>query len=166
MSPFLTLFPPQPRVFSQLFDFVAPLFSYSYESLSPPQVLSFHIHPNPRGVCTPPAFPTLRPSGLRKRQLFCLQAVAASFTSLCALLRTLFLCFQSLAASFAKTPGWGEGRQQSPIKPTGGIPGRLKPARSARHGSPRRCATQGRPRYIRCGAARSAAQRRTPEAAQ
>ena len=40
-------------------------------------------------------------------QLFYLQAVAASLASFRALLRTPFLCFQQLTASFHKTPGWG-----------------------------------------------------------
>jgi hypothetical protein len=40
-------------------------------------------------------------------QIPCSQQFAASFTSLCALFRTPFLCFQSFAASFAKKPGWG-----------------------------------------------------------
>ncbi len=35
MSPFRPSFPPQPSVFPQSFDFVGPLFSYSYELLFP-----------------------------------------------------------------------------------------------------------------------------------
>src|SRR5229473_729411 len=40
-------------------------------------------------------------------QIPCSQQLAASCTSLCALFRTPFLCFQSFAASFSKTPGVG-----------------------------------------------------------
>ena len=40
-------------------------------------------------------------------QIPCSQQLAASCISLCALFRAPFLCFQSFAASFAKTPGVG-----------------------------------------------------------
>src|SRR5216684_6259173 len=40
-------------------------------------------------------------------QIPCSQQLAASCTSLCALFRAPFLCFQSFAASFSKTPGVG-----------------------------------------------------------
>ena len=40
-------------------------------------------------------------------QLFCLQKLGASLSSLCAFFCTRFLCFQSFAASFPKTPGVG-----------------------------------------------------------
>src|SRR5229473_365220 len=40
-------------------------------------------------------------------QIHLFQELAASLSSLCTLFRTRFLCFQSLAASFSKTPGWG-----------------------------------------------------------
>src|ERR1700687_3250422 len=45
-----------------------------------------------------------RPTG----QLFCLQKLGASLASLCTFFCIRFLCFQSLAASFPKTPGWGD----------------------------------------------------------
>src|SRR6266436_4683751 len=67
---------------------------------------------SPRG-CTPPTFPSgpRRLSALVPRwQIPCSQKLAASSSSLCALFRTPFLCFQELAASFAKTPGWGVPR--------------------------------------------------------
>src|SRR6266851_897138 len=60
----------------------------------------------PRG-CGGAPLPTFRHSDLQPCQLFCLQKVAASFTSLCPLFRGLVLCFQSLAASFCKIPGVG-----------------------------------------------------------
>jgi hypothetical protein len=47
------------------------------------------------------------PSSAQARQLFCLHRLGASLSSLCALFRTRFLCFQSLAASFPETPGVG-----------------------------------------------------------
>src|SRR5258708_18422838 len=40
-------------------------------------------------------------------QIHLFQELAASLASLCTLFRTRFLCFQSLAASFSKTPGVG-----------------------------------------------------------
>src|ERR1700730_5033257 len=40
-------------------------------------------------------------------QIPCSQQFAASLASLCALLRTPVVCFQSFAASFTKTPGGG-----------------------------------------------------------
>jgi len=40
-------------------------------------------------------------------QIPCSQQLAASYSSLCALFRAPFLCFQSFAASFSKTPGVG-----------------------------------------------------------
>ncbi len=43
----------------------------------------------------------------QRRQLFCLHRLGASFSSLWALFCPRFLCFQSFAASFPKTPGWG-----------------------------------------------------------
>ncbi len=49
MSPFGPSFLPQPAVYSQPFDFLGPLFSYSYKSLFP-QLLSIHIHTKPPGV--------------------------------------------------------------------------------------------------------------------
>jgi hypothetical protein len=46
-------------------------------------------------------------SGAQARQLFCLHRPGASLSSLYALFYPRFLCFQSLAASFCKTPGVG-----------------------------------------------------------
>jgi hypothetical protein len=46
-------------------------------------------------------------SRLQARQLFCLHRPGASLPSLFALFYARFLCFQSVAASFPKTPGWG-----------------------------------------------------------
>jgi hypothetical protein len=51
-------------------------------------------------------------SGAQASQLFCLHRTRASLSSLCALSSTRFLCFQHLAASFQKTPGWGLPRFQ------------------------------------------------------
>ncbi len=74
--------------------------------------------PSPRGCTTTP----LPPAEVRRafaslpRQALTFQDLAASFASLCALLSTLVLCFQSFAASFPKTPGWGRPRlHQSPL---------------------------------------------------
>ena len=47
------------------------------------------------------------PSGLQTCQLFCLHRLGASLSSLCAFFCARFLCFQSFAASFCKTPGVG-----------------------------------------------------------
>jgi hypothetical protein len=167
VSPFRPSFLPQPAVYSQPFDFVGPLFSYSYELLFP-QPLCFDNDLNCPGGgpssapfqgdasmarCTKgqkcgfvsPLFATLTHSLSRKSfpchsyentrdgagivisqspilsvrsvpvpaptrsgwQIPCSQKLAASLSSLCALFCTGFLCFQELAASFAKTPGWG-----------------------------------------------------------
>ena len=46
-------------------------------------------------------------SSLPPWQIPCSQQLAASLSSLCALFHTRSLCFQSFAASFDKTPGWG-----------------------------------------------------------
>ena len=105
MSPVRPYFLPQPRVFPQSFDFAGPLFSYSYKSLFP-QPLSFHIHTKPPG-CEGAhfQFSTLRLCPLW--QIPCSQNLAASLSSFCVLFCTRSLCFQELAASFAKTPGVG-----------------------------------------------------------
>ncbi len=85
-------------------SFVSPLFSYSYKPLFP-QLLYFHIHPNPPGcgVYKPPI--SLRTPCLCGKPIVfrCLPPLSP----LCALFAAPFLCFQSLAASFAKTPGVG-----------------------------------------------------------
>jgi len=47
------------------------------------------------------------PSSAQARQLVCLHRLGASLSSLCALFCIRFLCFQSFAASFPKTPGVG-----------------------------------------------------------
>jgi hypothetical protein len=51
--------------------------------------------------------PSDRPSGSQTHKLFCLHRLAASLPSLSTLFCTRSLCFQSFAASFPKTPGWG-----------------------------------------------------------
>jgi hypothetical protein len=63
-----------------------------------------------RSLCPPSVRSVVRffpPSSAQPRQLFCLRRLGASLSSLCALFRTRFLCFQSLAASFPETPGVG-----------------------------------------------------------
>ncbi len=63
------------------------------------------------GVYTPPNVPfrTSPPlCSVPRWQIPCSQKLAASLSSLCALFRAPFLCFQELAASFAKTPGVGD----------------------------------------------------------
>src|SRR5467141_3500359 len=67
---------------------------------------------SPRG-CTTPTFPfrTSPPlCSVPRWQIPCSQKLAASLSSLCALFRTPVLCFQPVAASFAKTPGVGVSR--------------------------------------------------------
>src|SRR3984893_1526096 len=61
-----------------------------------------------RGVlCEPPR--TLRLSVIICRSLLalCFHHLAASLFTLCVVFRTRILCFQSFAASFTKSPGWG-----------------------------------------------------------
>ncbi len=53
------------------------------------------------------SIPDDRPSGLQTCQPFCLHRLGASLPSLSAFFCTRFLCFQSFAASFPKTPGVG-----------------------------------------------------------
>ncbi len=81
-----------------------------------PILSSFRILPVATGVCPlrplcsalralcVVLFPSFEPQVC---QLFCLQKLAASLSSLCAFFCPRFLCFQSFAASFPKTPGWG-----------------------------------------------------------
>ena len=68
---------------------------------------SFYRH---GGVLSELRFPQF--SGAQTCQLLCLHRFGASLSSLCALSRTRFLCFQWLAASFPKTPGVGGIRMQ------------------------------------------------------
>jgi hypothetical protein len=86
--------------------FFTPLFSTSSEPLFS-QVLCFHIYlrcpivffqrqNSPTSVLSVRCFLS---------QLFCPQPLAASLFALCAFFRTRSLCFQSIAASFAKYPG-------------------------------------------------------------
>ena len=89
-------------MFSQLSNFIGPLFSYSYELLFP-QPLCFDIHPHCPGVS---------PSSIPDAQDVPTPTSANSFVyrqlqPLCSLFPTPILYFQSLAASFPKTPGWG-----------------------------------------------------------
>jgi hypothetical protein len=51
--------------------------------------------------------PRMRQTSPKTRQLFCLHRLAASLPSLFTLFCPRFLCFQSVAASFTKTPGGG-----------------------------------------------------------
>src|SRR5216683_1273346 len=53
------------------------------------------------------SIPDDKPSGLQTCQPFCLHRLGASLPSLSAFFCTRFLCFQSFAASFTKTPGVG-----------------------------------------------------------
>jgi hypothetical protein len=74
-------------------------------------------------------------SSAQARQLSCLHRFAASLSSLCALSCTRFLCFQQLAASFHKTPGWGVPR--FPLRPpTARYPRPLSVARPMPHLAP------------------------------
>ena len=68
MSPFRPSFSPQPTVYSQPLDFVAPLFSCSYKSLFP-QPLSLHIHTKPPGGDRDDPLPTSRPSCTRANSI-------------------------------------------------------------------------------------------------
>ncbi len=106
MSPFGPLIPPQPAVYSQPFDFVGPLFSYSYGLfVVPKKVKSFAIGWGVSAASVPSV--PARPEGGSLWQTPCSQQFAASLSSLCSLFGTPFLCFQQLAASFPKTPGVG-----------------------------------------------------------
>jgi len=117
VSPFRPSFPPQPRVYSQPFDFVGPLFSYSYGLFVVPKTVNSFAIRQIRTLCAKyrgwgvsaasvPSVPA-RPEGGSPWQTPCSQQFAASLSSLCSLFGTPFLCFQQLAASFPKTPGVG-----------------------------------------------------------
>src|SRR5260370_28034862 len=77
-----------------------PAAHYSLPSTHYP--LSFCL-PSPRACIR--VIPDVRLSHLPACQLSCLHRLAASFPSLCTLFCIRFLCFQSLSASFPKTPG-------------------------------------------------------------
>jgi hypothetical protein len=86
-----------------------PLSSPSYAPRNariPSALNSFHILPVTTGVYLE-TVPNDRLSGSQTYQLFCLHRLAASLPSLSTLFCTRSLCFQSFAASFPKTPGWG-----------------------------------------------------------
>jgi len=59
--------------------------------------------------------PDDRLSDLPAYQLICLHRLGASLSSLCALFCIRFLCFQSFAASFPKTPGVGVSAASVPL---------------------------------------------------
>jgi hypothetical protein len=81
--------------------------SYAPRNARIPSALnSFRILPVTTGVYLE-TVPNDRLSGSQTYQLFCLHRLAASLPSLSTLFCTRSLCFQSFAASFPKTPGWG-----------------------------------------------------------
>ena len=81
--------------------------SYAPRNARIPSALnSFRILPVTTGVYLQ-TVPNDRLSGSQTYQLFCLHRLAASLPSLSTLSCTRSLCFQSFAASFPKTPGWG-----------------------------------------------------------
>jgi hypothetical protein len=84
---------------------VACVFSMSYKTLFP-EPISFHIHAKPPG-CTVWCWVTSGPSPFWGfPPVF--SATCRLLVSLCLLFTHAGLCFQRLAASFAKTPGvWG-----------------------------------------------------------
>ena len=77
------------------------------------------------GGVPPPTFlsgPRRFSASVPRWQIPCSQKLAASLSSLCALFGTRSLCFQPLAASFAKTPGWGYPGMQARDTRGGGTP--------------------------------------------
>jgi hypothetical protein len=79
-----------------------PLYSHPYKTPGVPPLPSFLSQASrPLCLCALRCLPTAG------RQIPSFQELAASFPSLCPLLRTRSLCFQSFAASFRKTPGGG-----------------------------------------------------------
>ena len=102
----------------------APLFSYSYELLFL-QALYFDNHlrcpgawgtrvQSCLGLCGDCAFEP--PLSLLASHLFSI--LCSLVFAICALLRASVLCFQWLAASFCKTPGWGVCPQTRRLKST------------------------------------------------
>ncbi len=106
MSPFRPSFSPQPRVFPQPFDFVGPLFSYSYELLFS-QPLCFDNDLNCPGgdpiVSLCRRLP--RPGrGSKSHVLRALQPLCRLFAFFSALVPFVFKSLQPL---LPKHPGWG-----------------------------------------------------------
>jgi len=89
--------------------------SASRNTRIPSALNSFHILPVATEVYHQ-SIPDDNLSSLQTRQLFCLHRLAASLPSLCALFCIRFLCFQSFAASFCKTPGVGVPPQIPPLE--------------------------------------------------
>ena len=121
VSPFRPSLLPQPRVSSPIFDFVGPLFSYSYELLFS-HLLCFDNHLNCPGVYSSSVHrntsPPLRFDTPVANPIF--SAACRLFVSLGSLFRTRLLCFQELAASFAKNRGVGIPAKNRPcgIRPS------------------------------------------------
>ncbi len=114
MSPFGPSFPPQPAVYSQPFDFVAPLFSYSYELLFP-QPLCFDNDLNCPGgdPIVSQCRPLPRPGrGSKSHVLRSLQRLCRVFAFFSALVPFVF---KSLEPLLPKHPGGGFLRRFSPL---------------------------------------------------
>jgi hypothetical protein len=97
-----------------------PLFSYSYKSLLP-QPLYLHIHTKPPG-CGRVSAPYLatRHSPLATFPVF--SSACRLLVSLGSLFRPRSLCFQYVAASFRKMPGWGGYPERLYGTPGVGVP--------------------------------------------
>ena len=94
-------------------------------SAIPPIFNGFRTLSIATGVYPPPTFlsgPRRFSASVPRWQIPCSQKLAASLSSLCALFGTRSLCFQPLAASFAKTPGWGYPGMQARDTRGGGTP--------------------------------------------
>ena len=103
MSPFRPSFPPQPLVYSQPFDFVGPLFSYSYELLFS-QPLCFDNDLNcPGGDPSSVPFRASRPLGQSPRRRKSRRMIL--LRTLCRSQKRQLLCNQANPHSLRKIPG-------------------------------------------------------------
>ena len=108
MSPFGSSCFPQPDVYSQPFDLVGPLFSYSYELLFP-QPLSFDNDlscpgGDPREM---PGLSFTRTNSIASYHIHVSQAFSCDYALFCATGNHLPHCFQSFVHSFVVNRGGG-----------------------------------------------------------
>lgn len=111
-SPFVSHHPVRDSKFDLLFEhlatsaFAQPLFSWSYE-LRSPQVLYFLNNLGCRGLSSTSKLLTSSLLSVSYVVNLFVSESCGLFIALCAFLRAPVVCFQSLADSFCKTPGWG-----------------------------------------------------------
>ena len=91
-------------------DFLRSLFSCAYKSIFP-QFPSFHIYTKPWGFL-PDDHALGRTSTSRRQPTSVFSAACRLLVSLCSLLSSSLVCFQSFAASSCKIGGWGTPQDQ------------------------------------------------------